>query len=217
MEGVWTDTVPSTRTARALSSGVAAGGVPPGEPGPRTVAEVLVELVRDPGRYLIARWNWKSALMSSLLRATIFFFTNLVAGWHAALGAMCAELILRSATSGFYGALTGIRLCATFVGGDHHCNGAAPLRLALAGISGALSCATRPEIGIEHRQLPWRSRPSRRLLIFTPCSAGRSHRRPRQPAFAGRSEPSSGSDWGISYRWSGRILASRILRRKRGL
>jgi MtN3 and saliva related transmembrane protein len=27
-------------------------------------------------------------VLSSLLRATIFFFTNMVAGWHAALGAM---------------------------------------------------------------------------------------------------------------------------------
>ena len=105
MEGVWTETAPSTGGDRS-NQGVAAGGVPPGDPGPRTVAGVLVELVRDPGRYLVSRWNWKSALMSSLVRATIFFFTNLVAGWHAALGAMLAELILRSATSGFYGALT---------------------------------------------------------------------------------------------------------------
>jgi hypothetical protein len=105
MESVWTETAPSTGSVRSRPDD-AAGGVPPGDPGPRTVAAVLVELMRDPGRYLISRWNWKSALMSSLVRATIFFFTNLVAGWHAALGAMLAELILRSATSGFYGALT---------------------------------------------------------------------------------------------------------------
>jgi hypothetical protein len=55
---------------------------------------------------VIRRWNWKSALLSSLFRATIFFFTNLIAGWHAAFGAMLAELALRSVTSGFYGAIT---------------------------------------------------------------------------------------------------------------
>lgn len=44
--------------------------------------------------------------MSSLIRAAIFFFTNLSAGWHAAIGAMLAELALRSLTSGFYGAIT---------------------------------------------------------------------------------------------------------------
>src|SRR6202022_697407 len=52
-----------------------------------TVSEVFGGIVRHPVRHLIRRWNWKSALLSSLLRASIFFFTNLVAGWHAALGA----------------------------------------------------------------------------------------------------------------------------------
>jgi hypothetical protein len=73
---------------------------------PPTVSAVFGGMLRHPIRELILRWNWKSALLSSLLRATIFFFTNLVAGWHAALGAMLAELVLRSLTSGFYGAIT---------------------------------------------------------------------------------------------------------------
>jgi hypothetical protein len=71
-----------------------------------TIGEVLLELVRHPERNLIRRWNWKSAVLSSLFRAAIFFFTNLVAGWHAAVGALLAELMLRAATSGFYGAIT---------------------------------------------------------------------------------------------------------------
>jgi hypothetical protein len=72
-----------------------------------TVSAVLGGMVRHPVRHLISRWNWKSALFSSLLRAAIFFFfTNLIAGWHAALGAMLPELWLRSVTSGFYGAIT---------------------------------------------------------------------------------------------------------------
>jgi hypothetical protein len=71
-----------------------------------TVGAVLGGMVRHPVRHLIRRWNWKSALLSSLLRATIFFFTNLIAGWHAAFGAMLAEFALRSVMSGFYGAIT---------------------------------------------------------------------------------------------------------------
>ena len=71
-----------------------------------TVADVLKGFVTRPVETLIRRWNWKSAVLSSLFRASIFFFANLAAGWHAALGALLAELILRGATSGFYGAIT---------------------------------------------------------------------------------------------------------------
>jgi hypothetical protein len=71
-----------------------------------TVSAVLSGILRHPVRALVRRWNWKAALLSSLLRSTIFFFTNLIAGWHAALGAMLAELVFRSITSGFYGAIT---------------------------------------------------------------------------------------------------------------
>jgi hypothetical protein len=78
---------------------------PRAAPAP-TVGAVLRGLLRHPVQNLIHRWNWKSAVLSSLFRAAIFFFTNLVAGWHAALGALLAELALRAATSGFYGAVT---------------------------------------------------------------------------------------------------------------
>ena len=71
-----------------------------------TVGEVLGSLVRHPVQNLFERWNWKAAFLSSLLRGTIFFCTNLVSGWHAAVGAMLAEFALRAATSGFYGAIT---------------------------------------------------------------------------------------------------------------
>jgi len=84
-------------------------GIPQTEPQTYiapTVADVLKGFVTRPGETLIRRWNWKSAFLSSLFRASIFFFTNLAAGWHAALGALLAELILRGATSGFYGAIT---------------------------------------------------------------------------------------------------------------
>src|SRR5580704_18013397 len=100
MEDVETQQViPSA--AVSANRGVAATGSPPVETGSRTVAAVLGDLLRHPGRNLLSKWNWKSAVLSSVLRAAIFFSTNLVAGWHAALGAMGAELALRSVTSGF--------------------------------------------------------------------------------------------------------------------
>jgi len=71
-----------------------------------TVGAALDGLFRHPTRNLLSRWNWKSAVLSSSFRACIFFFTNLSAGWHAAVGALLAELALRAATSGFYGAIT---------------------------------------------------------------------------------------------------------------
>jgi len=87
----------------------------PSRPGERGVAqrqkaptfeEVLAGLIRNPVQHLIRRWNWKAALLSSLFRGLLFFCTNLVSGWHAAVGALLAEFVLRAATSGFYGAIT---------------------------------------------------------------------------------------------------------------
>jgi hypothetical protein len=71
-----------------------------------TVGAVLNSLIQDPKEHFIRRWNWKSALLSSLFRGAIFFSTNLVVGWNAALAALLTEFVFRSATSGFYGSLT---------------------------------------------------------------------------------------------------------------
>jgi len=71
-----------------------------------TVKEVLAGLLRHPVKHLIRSWNWKAALLSSLFRGILFFCTNLISGWHAAVGALLAEFVLRAATSGFYGAIT---------------------------------------------------------------------------------------------------------------
>lgn len=71
-----------------------------------TIAQVLDGLRNNPAEHLIRRWNWKSALYSSLCRASIFLAVNLPSGWHAALGAMMAEFIYRAVAAGFYGALT---------------------------------------------------------------------------------------------------------------
>lgn len=79
--------------------------VPPEEPRV-SVKDVFVRLARQPVKYLFHRWNWKSALLSSILRASLFFGTNLSAGLPAAIAALKTELVFRAVTSGFYGALT---------------------------------------------------------------------------------------------------------------
>lgn len=73
---------------------------------PTTLRELIGALVRSPWEMLGRRWNYKAALLSSLVRASLFFTVNLSAGVDAAAAAAGAELALRFATSGFYGALT---------------------------------------------------------------------------------------------------------------
>jgi hypothetical protein len=71
-----------------------------------TVSAVFGQILRHPTEHLIRRWNWKSALFSPVLRALIFFFANLTAGWRAASAAALVELLYRGPTAGVYGALT---------------------------------------------------------------------------------------------------------------
>jgi len=72
----------------------------------RPVLQVLRELALHPIGTIARRWNWKAAVLSSTLRALIFFVVNLPAGRHAALAALLTELTFRGVASGFYGALT---------------------------------------------------------------------------------------------------------------
>lgn len=71
-----------------------------------TLGTALLDFITRPAELLVERWNWKAAFSSSLVRAMIFFFANLTAGWRAAVGAMAAEYLFRALTSGFYGAIT---------------------------------------------------------------------------------------------------------------
>jgi len=71
-----------------------------------SVADVLRELAGDPVGLLVRRWNWKSALLSSLFRAAIFFAANWTAGWRAAVAAMSVEFLYRGISAGIFGALT---------------------------------------------------------------------------------------------------------------
>src|SRR5215813_7268423 len=71
-----------------------------------TVWDATRNLLKHPFESLIAKWNWKSSLFSSTLRALVFLFANLAAGWQAASGAMVAEFLYRGISAGFYGAIT---------------------------------------------------------------------------------------------------------------
>ena len=70
------------------------------------VWKISQDLLTHPVRRILLRWNWKSAILSSLIRAGIFFCTNLTAGWDAAIQAMSLEFVFRACASGFYGAIT---------------------------------------------------------------------------------------------------------------
>ena len=70
------------------------------------MGRVLFSFVRNPWSTLVRRWNWKSAVTSSLVRAALFFGVNLTAGAEAAWAAFWTELVFRACTSGFYGAIT---------------------------------------------------------------------------------------------------------------
>jgi hypothetical protein len=52
-------------------------------------------LLREPQKYLLQRWNWNPRCSVSLLRASLFFATNLTAGLPAAIAAMKTELVFR--------------------------------------------------------------------------------------------------------------------------
>lgn len=71
---------------------------------PLRVGEALFELLTSPVR-LVKGWNWKSALLSALIRGAIFFVANLGGGVAAAAGALIIESSFYVVTAGFYGAI----------------------------------------------------------------------------------------------------------------
>ena len=77
-----------------------------GEPACSTVAAVLRDLGRRPRHFLIARWNWKSALMSAVIRGVLFFAATLRSGFDAATAAFAIEFAFRAVTSGFFSSVT---------------------------------------------------------------------------------------------------------------
>ena len=83
------------------------GCIAEAEPGAGvSVADVLRGFVLHPREWLLRRWNWKAAILASVLRGAIFFASNWRAGWRAASAAMLVEFAYRAVTSGFWGAMT---------------------------------------------------------------------------------------------------------------
>ena len=72
----------------------------------QNLAEALHTLLRKPFTSLIAGFNWKTAAMSAMLRAILFFFTNLRAGHTLALKATLVEGCYAILTMGIFGAAT---------------------------------------------------------------------------------------------------------------
>jgi hypothetical protein len=66
----------------------------------------LRRLAADPVGQLVRRWNWKSALLSSLGRGSLFAALAARGGWRAAGAAGGAELLLQAGAAGFSGAVT---------------------------------------------------------------------------------------------------------------
>jgi hypothetical protein len=57
---------------------------------------------------LLLLWNWKSAVLSMILRGPIFFVAAVHRGWRSALAALLTESIFCALSAGFYGAVVQI-------------------------------------------------------------------------------------------------------------
>jgi hypothetical protein len=65
---------------------------------------VISNLVRHPLE-IVRLWNWKSALLSLILRGPIFLVASIRQGWEASLAAVFTESLFCMLTAGFYGAI----------------------------------------------------------------------------------------------------------------
>jgi hypothetical protein len=70
-----------------------------------SVAAITRAVLLRPDLYLLARWNWKSAFLSAVVRSALFFAATLRAGHSAALSASAIEFALALTLAGFVGAL----------------------------------------------------------------------------------------------------------------
>jgi hypothetical protein len=73
----------------------------------RTLQGAAAGILRHPFRTLVLNWNWKSAIISSVLRAPIFFAAYLATkqGFRMAIGAMVVQFIFRAITGGTNGSI----------------------------------------------------------------------------------------------------------------
>ncbi len=54
---------------------------------------------------LLLLWNWKSALLSLIMRGPIFFVAGLQRGWQGGISSLLTESIFCASSTGFYGAV----------------------------------------------------------------------------------------------------------------
>ncbi|WP_263380542.1 hypothetical protein [Granulicella paludicola] len=71
-----------------------------------TLGAALRDIVRRPVTNLLTGWNWKAALISVCIRATVFFATNLRAGHASALRASLVEAGFAIVAAGVLAAIT---------------------------------------------------------------------------------------------------------------
>jgi hypothetical protein len=69
--------------------------------------DLLCGLLLRPQQLLLL-WNWKSALLSMILRGPIFFGAAVQRGWRTAIAALFTESIFCVLSAGFYGAVVQI-------------------------------------------------------------------------------------------------------------
>lgn len=77
---------------------------PPETTPVRSLPALLFSLLHHPYRFLLL-WNWKSALLSTILRGPIFLMAAVRQGWEAAFAALLTESIFCAVSAGFYGAI----------------------------------------------------------------------------------------------------------------
>jgi hypothetical protein len=71
------------------------------------LSDLLRGLLARPQQLLLL-WNWKSAVLSMILRGPIFLIATVRQGWRAAAGALVTESIFCVFSAGFYGAVVQI-------------------------------------------------------------------------------------------------------------
>lgn len=96
-------TEPAHERVRPAATGSACGS---GGAGDHAVKAVLADVVRRPRHHLVARWNWKAAFVSGVVRGLLFLAVTRGSGVEAAGAALGVEFAYRVASTGGWSALT---------------------------------------------------------------------------------------------------------------
>jgi hypothetical protein len=76
------------------------------QPKTEPLSGALWDILRRPVTNLVTAWNWKAACISVVIRATVFFTTNLRAGRSSALRASLTEAAFAIFAAGLLAAVT---------------------------------------------------------------------------------------------------------------